>query len=64
MVMGTKKRQKASESDKPMKGGGFVEFLKEKKARDGKLNKLGEWFLAHGETGLYLRERDLKYVLR
>lgn len=62
--METKKKTKERECDKPMKGGGFVEFLKEKKARDGKLNKLGEWFLSHGDTGLYLRESDLKYVLR
>lgn len=62
--MVTKNKKKEREEEKPMKGGGFVEFLREKKARDGKLNKLGEWFLANGDTGLYLREKDLKYILR
>ncbi len=59
-----KTRNKEKTNEKPLKGGGFVEFLKEKKARDGKLNKLGEWLLSNGDTGLYLREGDLKYILR
>ena len=38
----TDKQIKAN-ADKQIKVGGFVEFLKAKKARDGKLNNLGEW---------------------
>ncbi len=59
----TDKQIKAN-ADKQIKVGGFVEFLKAKKARDGKLNKLGEWLLSKGDTGLYIREEDMKYILK
>ena len=42
----------------------FIAFLKVKKARDGRLNKLGEWLLAKGDTGLYIKEEDMKYILK
>ena len=42
----------------------FVKFLKEKKAKGEKLNKLGEWLLAKGDTGLYIKDEDMKYILR
>lgn len=42
----------------------FITFLKEKKANGGKLNKLGEWLLSKGDTGLYIRDEDMKYILR
>lgn len=44
----------------------FIKFLKDKKAKDGKLSKIGELFLS-GETnelGLYVRPEDMKYILR
>lgn len=42
-----------------------LEFLKAKKARDGRLNKLGEWLLSiECKTGWSVEEKDLKYVLR
>ena len=37
-----------------------LEFLKAKKARDGKLNKLGEWLLSIESV----EAKDMKYVLR
>ena len=49
---------------KEEKGKEFMEYLKTKKARDGKLSKLGEWLLAKGDTGLYIREEDMKYILK
>ena len=42
----------------------FTEYLRTKKERGGKLSKLGEWLLANEDTGLYIRESDMKYVLR
>ncbi len=57
-------KQEKINKRKTIKGGGFTDFLKAKKARDGKLNKLGEWLLAKGDTGLYFREEDMKYILR
>lgn len=42
----------------------FMKLLKAKKARDGKLNKLGEWLLAKSDTGLYIKEKDMKYILK
>jgi hypothetical protein len=42
-----------------------LEFLKAKKARDGKLNKLGEWLLSiECKTGWSVEAKDMKYVLR
>lgn len=39
-------KKKLTEDDrKLLEGGGFTEFLKAKKARDGRLNAIGEWFL-------------------
>ena len=46
------------------KGGGFTEFLEAKKARDGRLNKLGEWLLSKGDTGMYIKDKDMKYILK
>lgn len=43
---------------------GFDKFLRDKKAKDGKLSKLGEWLLSGKETGLYIKEQDMKYILR
>lgn len=62
--METKGKAKERSDEKPLVNSGFIEFLKEKKARDGRLNKLGEWMLAKGDTGLYIREKDMKYILR
>ena len=42
----------------------FIKYLKEKKASGGKLNKLGEWLLSKGDTGLYIKEEDMKYILK
>ena len=54
MVMETKKRTRP-EKVKKGKNGDLIEFLREKKARDGRLNKLGEWLLANeGNTGWYI----------
>lgn len=42
-----------------------LEFLKAKKARDGKLNKLGEWLLSiECKTGWSVEPQDMKYVLK
>lgn len=41
-----------------------IEFLKAKKAKDGKLNKLGEWILNGGKTGWAISEKNMKYVLK
>lgn len=42
-----------------------LEFLKAKKARDGKLNKLGEWLLSiECKTGWSVEPQNMKYVLR
>lgn len=62
--METKGKAKERSDEKPLVNSGFIEFLKKKKARDGRLNKLGEWLLAKGDTGLYIREKDMKYILR
>lgn len=52
------------EKKKNSKKQDFIGFLKEKKARDGRLNKLGEWLLKHGDTGLYIKNEDMKYILK
>lgn len=64
MVLETKKRTRP-EKVKKGKNGDLIEFLREKKARDGRLNKLGEWLLANeGNTGWYITEGSMKYILR
>ena len=60
--METKNKEKDIVKEK--EDGGFIQYLKEKKAKDGKLNKLGEWFLSGKSTGLYYEKKDLKYILR
>ena len=42
----------------------FIKYLKKKKASGGKLSKLGEWLLSKGDTGLYIKEEDMKYILK
>ena len=62
--METKKKESPSK-DKKSKNGDLIEFLREKKARDGKLNKLGEWLLANeGNTGWYITEGSMKYIMK
>lgn len=40
----------------------FIQFLREKKEKDGRLSKLGEWLLSHNRE---TREAyDMKAVLR
>lgn len=39
-------------------------FLREKKAKDGKLNRLGEWILSGGNLGGYYTTDDLRCILR
>lgn len=42
----------------------FMQFLMEKKKKDGKLNKLGEWLLSGGDTGWRMEKKDMRYILR
>ena len=44
----------------------FDAFLREKKARDGRLNKLGEWLLSgkSRELGCRITPDDMKSVLK
>lgn len=56
--------KKKTKSGKELKGNDFIQFLKEKKAKDGKLSKIGEWFLSGKRTGWYVRDEDMKYILR
>lgn len=44
----------------------FIKFLKEKKAKDGKLSKTGEWILSGKakDLGLYVLPDNMKYILR
>ena len=42
----------------------FDAFLREKKARDGRLNKLGEWLLSGKKTGWTMDKKDMKYILK
>ena len=62
--METKKKTQEGKQKNELKGDDFIQFLKEKKARDGRLSKIGEWFLSGKKTGLYIREEDMKYILR
>lgn len=55
-------RNKKQEKERKRKE--FDEYLKKKKAKDGKLSKLGEWLLSGRQTGLYIKDRDMKYILR
>lgn len=55
-------KSKIQEKERKIKE--FDEFLKKKKEKDGKLSKLGEWLLSGSQTGLYIKERDMKYILR
>ena len=44
----------------------FIKFLEEKKARDGRLSKIGEWFLSgKGKTlGWNIPPENMKYILK
>lgn len=44
----------------------FIKFLKEKKAKDGRLSKLGEWLLSGKgkQLGWKILPDDMKYILR
>ena len=58
-------KKKLTEDDrKLLEGGGFTEFLRARKARDGRLNAIGEWFLKKKDTGLYIRKEDMRYILK
>lgn len=43
-----------------------AEFLKEKKARDGRLSKIGEWLLSGKgkELGWTIAPENMKYILK
>ena len=55
-------KSKIQEKERKIKE--FDDFLKKKKEKDGKLSKLGEWLLSGSQTGLYIKKRDMKYILR
>lgn len=58
-------KEKLTEDErKLLEGGGFTEFLRAKKARDGRLNAIGEWFFKKKDTGLYIRKEDVRYILK
>lgn len=42
----------------------FLQFLREKKARDGKLSAIGEWMLSGKSTGWYIKPENMRYVMR
>lgn len=58
--MGTMEKQKEQKEQD------FMEFLREKKARDGKLSKIGEYFLSGKgkELGWSIPPENMKYVLK
>lgn len=58
------KKTKTEKSKQVLNGQDFIQFLKEKKERDGKLSKIGEWFLSGKSTGWYIEDKNLKYILR
>ena len=59
------KKKTNPSKDEKRKNGDLIQFLREKKARDGRLNKLGEWLLANeGDTGWRITEGSMKYILR
>lgn len=51
------------ETDKKKKQD-FIKFLKEKKAKDGKLSKIGEWFLSGKSLGWDIEPKNMKYILK
>lgn len=61
--METKEKKSPAKGNKG-KNGDLIQFLKEKKARDGKLNKLGEWLLNGAGPLFTWDEKDLKYILK
>ncbi len=61
--METKEKKSPAKGNKE-KNGDLIQFLKEKKARDGKLNKLGEWLLNGAGPLFTWDEKDLKYILK
>jgi hypothetical protein len=42
----------------------FIQFLKDKKAKDGKLSKIGEWFLSGKTTGYTIDKKNMRYILK
>ena len=42
----------------------FIKYLKEKKAKDGKLSKIGEWFLSGKSLGWEIEPKNMKYILK
>ena len=52
------------ETKKSTKKTSTIDFLKAKKTKDGKLNKLGEWILGGGKTGWEIADKNMKYVLK
>lgn len=42
----------------------FIEFLREKKKKDGRLSAFGEWILNGGSTGWILEDKNIRYVMR
>lgn len=59
-----KKKKESPSKDKKRKNGDLIDFLREKKERDGKLNKLGEWLLNGAGPLFTWDEKDLKYILK
>ena len=55
---------KYMETKKSTKKTSTIDFLKAKKTKDGKLNKLGEWILGGGKTGWEIADKNMKYVLK
>lgn len=43
---------------------GWEEVLREKKAKDGRLSKIGEWMLSGKHTGWVLEDCNVRYVMR
>lgn len=43
---------------------GLLDFLKAKKAKDGRLSAYGEWFLSHGGEREKVEITDMKAVMR
>lgn len=42
----------------------MIDFLADKKKKDGKLNKLGEWLLSHGKNHDFWVTEDMKAVMK
>lgn len=62
--METKKKTQEGKQKNELKGDDFIRFLKEKKAREGRLSKIGEWFLSGEKTGWYIKDENMKYILK